>query len=162
LRLAGANTSPHWAYERIIQRLLAFRGGRRHCCLLVASAVPGEGASTVARNLAVALGESHRGRVVLVDANLRTPSQHEVFQTGMADGLAHVLSREAELTAALREVPGHGIAVLPSGRPSDNPPHLLTVPALQGVVTALQSQFDWRILTGRRRATGRLQPGGGG
>jgi len=138
----------HPAYERIIQRLLAFRGGRRHCCLLVASAVPGEGASTVARNLAVALGGSQRGRVILVDANLRSPSQHEAFQTGTADGLANVLSGAVTPAAALREVPKYGIAVLPSGRPSDSPPHLQTVPALQGVITSLQSQFDWVILDG--------------
>ena len=138
----------HPAYERLIQRLLAFRGGRRHCSLLVASAVPGEGASTVARNLAVALGGSQRGRVILVDANLRSPSQHEAFQTGTADGLANVLSGAVTPTAALREVPAYGIAVLPSGQPSVNPPHLPTVPALQGVITSLQSQFDWVILDG--------------
>jgi protein-tyrosine kinase len=98
--------------------------------------------------LAVALGASHRGRVVLVDANLRSPSQHEFFQTGTADGLANVLSGAVTPAAALREVPGFGIAVLPSGRPADNPPHLQTVSALQGVVTALQSQFDWVIVDG--------------
>jgi capsular exopolysaccharide synthesis family protein len=136
------------AYERVIQRLVAFRGGRRHCCLLVASAVPGEGASTVARNLAVALGESHRGRVVLVDANLRSPIQHEACQTGTTDGLATVLSGVVALTAALREAPEYGIAVLPAGRPSDIPPHLLTTKALQSVISSLQSQFDWVILDG--------------
>jgi protein-tyrosine kinase len=138
----------HPAYERIIQRLLAFRGGRRHCSLLVASPVPGEGASTVARNLAVGLGESHRGRVVLIDANLRSPSQHQFFQTGTADGLADVLSGRVEPSAAVREAPRFGIAVLPSGRPSDHPPHLLTVAAMQRIVTALQSQFDWVMMDG--------------
>ncbi len=136
------------SYERIIQRLLAFRGGRRHCCLLVASAVPGEGASTVAGNLAVAIGGSRCGRVILVDANLRSPSRHKVFQTGTADGLADVLGGRAELKAAVLEAPRFGIAVLPSGRPSDIAPDMLTVSALQRVVTALQSQFDWVILDG--------------
>jgi capsular exopolysaccharide synthesis family protein len=136
------------SYERIIQRLLAFRGGRRQCCLLVASSVPGEGASTVARNVAMALSKNHRGRVVLVDANLRAPNQHEVFQTGTADGLANVLSGDVALAAAVREVPEYGLAVLPSGSPSDNSSHLVTVSALREVVTALQSQFDWVILDG--------------
>ncbi len=138
----------HPSYERIIQRLFAFRGGRRHCSLLVVSAVPGEGASTVARNLAVGIGESHRGRVVLIDSNLRSPSQHTVFQTGAPGGLVDVLSGRAELAAVVREAPRFGIAVLPSGSPSDHPPHLLTVSALQRIVTALQSQFDWVILDG--------------
>jgi len=138
----------HPAYERIIQRLVAFRGGRRHCSLLVASTVPGEGASTVAGNLAVAIGGSHCGRVVLVDANLRSPSQHAAFQTKTSEGLADVLSGRVELAAAVRVASRFGIAVLPSGRPSDSPPHLLTVPALQRIVTALQSQFDWVMLDG--------------
>lgn len=136
------------SYERIIQRLLAFRGGRRQCCLLVASSVPGEGASTVARNVAMTLSRNHRGRVVLVDANLRAPNQHEVFQTGTTDGLVNVLSGDVALAAAVREVPEYGLAVLPSGRLSDNSSHLVTVSALRGVVTALQSQFDWVILDG--------------
>ena len=102
----------------------------------------------MARNLAVGLGESHRGRVVLIDANLRSPSQHKVFQTGSAVGLADVLSGTVELAAVVREAPRFGIAVLPSGRASDHPPHLLTVSAMQRIVTALQSQFDWVILDG--------------
>jgi capsular exopolysaccharide synthesis family protein len=136
------------SYERIIQRLLAFRGGRRQCCLPVASSVPGEGASTVARNVAMALSRDHRGRVVLVDANLRAPNQHEVFQTGAADGLADVLSGDVALSAAVREVPEFGLAVLPSGRRSDSSSHVMTVSGLRGVVTALQSQFDWVVLDG--------------
>jgi capsular exopolysaccharide synthesis family protein len=147
-RSAGPLHQVNPAYERIIQRLLAFRGGRRQCCLLVASSVPGEGASTVARNVAMALSTNHRGRVVLVDANLRAPNQHEVFQTGTADGLTDVLSGDVALAAAVREVPEYGLAVLPSGRPSDNSSHLVAVSALRGVVTALQSQFDWVILDG--------------
>jgi len=136
------------AYQRIIQRLVAFRGGRNHFTLLVVSSVPGEGASTVARNLAVALGASHPGSVVLVDCNLRTPSQHVHFAIGTTVGLANVLSGNASPKDAVREMPELGIAVLPSGLTDESPPQILTVSALQSVVTTLQSHYDWVVLDG--------------
>ena len=105
-RVECVNTGPiRPSYERIIQRLLAFRGGRRHCVILVASAAPGEGASTVARDLALALGQSQNGRVVLVDANMRQPSQRDAFKIDSIEGLADVLRDGAKLNSVLRVVP---------------------------------------------------------
>jgi Mrp family chromosome partitioning ATPase len=102
----------------------------------------------VSRNLAVALGESHHGRVVLVDANLRSPSQADAFHIDAPRGLADVLNGAVAVADALCEVPEAGIALLSSGSPLDIPPHLITMSALQGVVTGLQSQFDWVIVDG--------------
>ncbi len=136
------------SYERIIQRLLGFRGGRRHCVILVASAVPGDGASTVARNLALALGQSQNGRVVLVDANLRQPNQHGAFQINATGGFADVLRDEAKLSSVLRVVPRSGLTVLPAGDVKDGASQLITVPAVQKALTSLHSQFDWVIIDG--------------
>lgn len=133
-------------YERIIQQLFAFRGGRRHCVILVASAAPGEGASTVARDLAVALGQSQNGRVVLVDANLRHSSQRDAFKIDPMEGLADVLRDGVKLTSVLRVVPQSGITVLSAGADTDGASQLLTVSRVQKAVTSLHSQFDWVIL----------------
>lgn len=136
------------SYERIIQRLLAFRGGRRDCVVLVAGAASGEGASTVARDLAIAIGKSQAGRVVLVDANLRRPVQHDAFQIDASGGLAEVLKGQADLKALLRFVPTEGITVLCAGAIEDGAPQLITVAAVQKIITSLHSQFDWVILDG--------------
>ena len=59
---------------------------------MIASAVPGEGKTLTATNLALTLSESYQRRVLLIDADLRRPSLHEVFQarharSGLSDGL---------------------------------------------------------------------------
>ena len=107
----------HPAYERIIQRLLAHRRAKRENVYLVVSAVAGEGASTVARNLASAIGDEQSERVVLVDANLRTPSQHDAFDLPREEGLVDVLSGAISLTDGISTVQTTGLAVLTSGTP---------------------------------------------
>lgn len=138
----------HPSYERIMQRLLAFRGGRRHCVVLVAGAVSGEGASTVCRNIAEALAQNHNGSVVLVDANLRRPGQSDAMRLGAGQGLSEVLSENVKLKSVLHVDSKTGLAVLASGAPPDSPQHLFTVPRMQSIVTSLHSQFDWIFFDG--------------
>jgi capsular exopolysaccharide synthesis family protein len=138
----------HPAYERIIQTLLAFRRTPRQSVVLFASAVSGEGTSTVARNTAIALGRHRTERTLLVDANLRTPSQHLAFKIDRNSGLSNVMKGTASLTSAIRNDVRPGLSFLPAGAPADSPPHLLTQSALQGVVMALTSLFDWVIVDG--------------
>jgi len=145
MAVQGTRAQPiHPSYERIIQRLLAFRGGRRHCVILVASAVSGEGASTVCRNLANAVAQNHDGKVVLVDANLRSPSQIDEETAGLSE----LLTEEVKLKEVLQAAPDSALTVLGSGTPSANPQHVFSVPRLQSVVTSLHSQFDWVFLDG--------------
>ncbi len=135
-------------YERIIQRLISFRGGRRHCVVMVAGAVPGEGASTVARSLAEALAQSHDDRVVLVDANLRDPVQANAYGIQATAGLTDVLARDAKPRSVVRAIPNTGLSVVTAGSRKKGSPQLLTVPALQSTMTSLYSDFDWIILDG--------------
>jgi len=134
-------------YERIIQKLHAYQGGRKYCSLLVAGAVAGDGASTVARNLAAALAHSHAGQVVLVDGNMRTPNQAFAFEIDAREGLADVLGLRVKPQTVVHQVAGN-LAVMSSGHPKESPPQILTVPALQSVVTALNAQYDWVIFDG--------------
>jgi len=105
----------HPAYERIIQRLFAYRSTPRESVILVTSAVPEEGASTVARNIAMALGLHKTERVLLIDANLRSPSQHESFGIGQTEGLGDVLIGPTPLTSAVHEDVVKGLSLLTSG-----------------------------------------------
>ncbi len=73
--------------------------------IMITSSIPGEGKSTVAGNLAIALAQKGK-RVVLVDCDLRNPSSQEVFHAeGEFPGLAKVLNGEASLQDALYKVP---------------------------------------------------------
>jgi capsular exopolysaccharide synthesis family protein len=149
-RLASQVGRPgaHPAYERIIQSLLAHRRAKGENVYLLASAVAGEGASTVARNLANAIGNEKSERVVLVDANLRTPSQHEAFNLPRRDGLVDVLAGTVSLNESVSTDPESGLAVLTSGSPTESPPHLLSHSAFHSLMAALRAEFDWVILDG--------------
>jgi capsular exopolysaccharide synthesis family protein len=136
------------AYERIVQRLLAYRRSARQNVILVTSAVPDEGASTVARNISIALGQDQNERVLLVDANFRSPCQHVALHGALTEGLHEVLTGEASLGSAVQGGLEQGLSLLASGCQPDNPPQLLTQPAFHGAVSALQSQFDWVIIDG--------------
>jgi Mrp family chromosome partitioning ATPase len=68
-------SAPAEAY-RFLQCSLGMRSGKQ--VLLVTSALPAEGKSTVAANLAVLMAQAGK-KVTLVDANLRHPTLHEIF-----------------------------------------------------------------------------------
>jgi capsular exopolysaccharide synthesis family protein len=136
----------HPAYDRIVQRLLSFRRTPRQSVVLVSSAVAGEGASTVARNVATALSHSGTENVLLVDANLRSPVQHDEFDLTREKGFSDVLRGEAALTSVIQSDVGLGISLLTCGTTVKSPTRVLTVSAIQGVIMALLSLYDWIIV----------------
>jgi non-specific protein-tyrosine kinase len=119
--------------------------------LLVTSAVPAEGAASVACGLAVAFAEAGYA-VVLVDADLRedgrsaggaNPRGVDAY-LGITSsvGLSDVLAGTAPLTDALTEWGSERLHVVSAGSIVANPGELLASPALAGVVRALEHDFD--------------------
>ncbi len=117
---AGGN--PQHGYEDAIRSLrnsiLLADFERNLHSLLVTSASPAEGKSTVAANLALAHARQGH-KTLLIDADLRRPSLHKRFQIPAANGLASVLLNGADWRAALAAVDGvPDLAILPAGAPS--------------------------------------------
>lgn len=136
----------HPAYDRIVQRLLTYRRTQRQSVVLVTSAIAGEGTSTVARNVATALSQAGTEQILLIDANLRNPSQHGAFHLKRAEGFSEVLKGELSLTAAIHDDVGSGISVMASGSPVKSPSQVLKASAVQGTMIALLSLYDWIVL----------------
>jgi capsular exopolysaccharide synthesis family protein len=113
----------------------------RTLSLLVTSARPGDGKSTVAANLALALAESGL-RVALVDADLRRPSVADTFDLEGAAGLTTVLIGQAGLDDVLQEWGSAGLHVLTSGPLPPNPSELLASPAMAAVLAELEAAHD--------------------
>lgn len=111
----------------------------------VTSARPGEGKSTTAANLAVSLARG-LARVLLVDADLRRPSQHRLFDLGDVQGLSSYLSGAAnQFDAVLSPTEMENLTVLPAGAPLQNPIPFLRSERLRAVIPELKERFDFVI-----------------
>jgi capsular exopolysaccharide synthesis family protein len=109
--------------------------------LLITSAEPGEGKSTIASNLAVAIAQLGH-KVVLVDGDLRLPVIHSVFALPNSTGLSAVLRCRANLSDALQTGIIPGLKVLTSGPLPDNPATLLSLPEMVILIDQLRDQYD--------------------
>lgn len=108
----------------------------------ITSSSSGEGKTTTAANLAVALAAAGK-RVVLVDCDLRRPRVHEFFGIDADQGFTSVLKGEIDLQDAM--IPAgnvDGLLVLPSGPPPPNPAELLSSKATQGLLETLAKFVD--------------------
>ena len=109
--------------------------------ILVTSAVPGEGKSVTAAELARSMAEAGKS-VILVDANLRRPSQNILFQTGETGGLTDVLSGQLPLDEAIATSNVENLSILNSGVSNQNPTVLLSQPRLATVMEELRFKAD--------------------
>ena len=114
----------------------------RSQALAVISADDGDGKTFFAANLAVTLAQLGGGRTLLVDADLRSPRQHEVFKLDNRTGLSGILSGRSD-TDVIRQVPGvPSLFVLPAGTTPPNPLELVERPAFGLLMRELAAKFD--------------------
>jgi capsular exopolysaccharide synthesis family protein len=113
--------------------------------LLVTSAGPGEGKSTTAANLAVALAQSDHP-VLLVAADLRRPTVHTAFRQPSSPGLSSYLAGDALLAAILLKTAVANLSVVVSGPIPPNPAELLGSRRMQEFLNTVSERFDIVIL----------------
>jgi capsular exopolysaccharide synthesis family protein len=119
-------SSPAEAYRALRANVLAAARDAKARTILVTSALEGEGKTTTAVNLAVALAQVGKS-VVLISADLRFPRVHVHLGIGNEQGLGQVLQGSIELRDALVETPVPNLKVLPTGpvTADDEPVELL-------------------------------------
>ncbi|MCS5713729.1 polysaccharide biosynthesis tyrosine autokinase [Herbiconiux sp. CPCC 205716] len=105
------------------------------------SSIPGEGKSTTAANLAIALALSGQ-RVIIVDADLRKPRLADYLGVEGSAGLTDVLVNRAEPGDVIQRWGETNLYVLPSGRIPPNPSELLGSSAMTKLIASLESAFD--------------------
>jgi capsular exopolysaccharide synthesis family protein len=113
--------------------------------VMVASAVPDEGKTLTATNLALTFSESYRRHVLLIDADLRHPSLQELFEIPAGTGLGEGLATAQERTLTVHYVSPR-LAVLPAGHPSSDPMAGLTSERMRRLIVEAREMFDWVIL----------------
>jgi capsular exopolysaccharide synthesis family protein len=130
------------AFSALYGNLLLHCSGRSIRSLVVTSATAGDGKSTVAINLARTV--SLRGqRVLLVDANLRSPQLHTRMNLSNQEGLTDLLARELRSEELIRRLPlEEHVYVLPAGKTALNSVDLLTSDEMRKLMIELKSTFD--------------------
>ena len=115
--------------------------------ILVTSALPGEGKSVAAAQLARSMAAAGK-TVILVDANLRHPAQDSLFPAGRTGGLADVLAGTMTLEEAISTTAIEGLSVLPAGESTQNPTVLLSHTRLAEIMDSLRFKAEVLILDG--------------
>jgi capsular exopolysaccharide synthesis family protein len=112
--------------------------------LVVTGMRKGDGASTVAANLATSMADAQR-RVALLECDLRYPAMADRLGLEDGAGLTTVLSGKVGVEAAMRTMP-NGLSVLPCGPLPPNPAELLASPDMSVLLEKLRREFDVVIL----------------
>jgi polysaccharide biosynthesis transport protein len=107
----------------------------------ISSARAGEGKSTTAINLALAMAMDGR-EVILVDTDLRRPSLHRALDLPAAPGLTDVLTGHCSLDKALQALTDYPVLVLTAGPIPPNPAEMLNTAAMENVVQQLRGMAD--------------------
>ncbi|MBI2845255.1 MAG: CpsD/CapB family tyrosine-protein kinase [Chloroflexi bacterium] len=110
--------------------------------MLVTSAAPEEGKSTILANLAVTLAQAEK-KVILVDCDLRRPAQHEIFAKDNSRGLTSMLVEGAKANnPPILETGVNGLWLLPSGPLPPNPAELLGSRRMEEAIAMLKERAD--------------------
>lgn len=131
--------------RRFCANLISVMKERPFQTLLMTSSERGEGKSTVVANLAISMAQLER-TVVIVDADLRRPNQHKVFNLPNQLGLSNVLSEQVSPLEAVQETDYRGVHLLSSGPLIANLTDHLHPSEMFRVLDELRNHYDMVLL----------------
>ena len=116
--------------------------------IMVTSALPGEGKSVIASNLAIAIAKGEDHQVLLVDCDLRKPSLHELFKYPPSRGVSEIIQGKAQVSECLIKTPIENLIILPAAKePPVNPSELLESKKTGVLIKELaKREGDWFVI----------------
>ena len=114
--------------------------------ILVTSALPKEGKSFTASNLAQVMVRQHGRRVLLIDADLRGPRLHMMLGTTSSPGLADYLQGGSDEFSIMQRGPMENLFFIPSGQGISDPAELVANGRLKFLLQRVEALFDWIII----------------
>ena len=136
------------AYRHLRTSILLSTAGRPPKTLLITSSVPSEGKTTTAVNTSISLAQTG-ARVVIIDADMRRPRLHSIFNISNDNGLSGLLSREpsqSEILAAIQHDEDTGLFLLTAGPVPPNPAELIGSDQMLKLIAALTPSFNHIII----------------
>ena len=114
--------------------------------ILITSASPSDGKSSIAANLATVVAQNDKD-VVIVDSDMRRPTMHKIFKLSNRIGLSDYFIRTPDkMTGVVKKTMVNNLSVITSGSLPPNPSELLSSTKMRDVITLLAKHFDMVIL----------------
>ncbi|MCI5158008.1 MAG: polysaccharide biosynthesis tyrosine autokinase [Candidatus Electrothrix sp. AUS1_2] len=115
--------------------------------ILITSMMQQEGKSTTSKNLAEILAQNDK-KVLIIDCDMRRPSQHSMFDVDNSYGLSNYLSgnTDEQQPALIKQIPDSKISVLPAGPNPPNPAELLGSKRMKILLNKSVERFDFVLL----------------
>ncbi len=136
------------AYRHLRTSILLSTAGRAPRTLLITSSVPSEGKTTTAVNTAISLAQTG-AKVLIIDADMRRPRIHSIFNLSNENGLSALLSRDAsdaEISAAIQQDEHVNLFVLTAGPVPPNPAELIGSEQMLRLISRLTPKFTHIVI----------------
>jgi len=130
------------AYKMIRTNLLFSLATTDNRTVVFSSAEPAAGKSTLSANLAIVMAQTG-ARVVLVDADMRKPTQHRNFKLSRSQGLSKILGGLCTVEECICKQVKPNVDVIPAGTIPPNPSELLGSARMKSLLEELQNQYDY-------------------
>lgn len=112
---------------------------------LITSALRGEGKTVTAGNLAAVFSQEVEKKTLLIDADLRKPNLHNLFNLERSPGLSDILAGNMEVEYFTRSPAAGNLYVIPSGKTPANPAELIGSARMRELIDRLKEEFAWVI-----------------
>jgi polysaccharide biosynthesis transport protein len=130
---------------RMLLKTLEFRSNDKVQIIVVSSSLSGEGKSIVASHLA-AISAMLSRRTLIIDADLRRPMQHTLFNLAQTPGITDVIEKRRTLNQAVQPTDVENLHVLTGGEFHGRPSQLLESPAMKSLVAEAAASYDVVII----------------
>jgi len=128
--------------RRLYSNIRHIHGKNTLRSFLVTSAHRGEGKSTVASHLALTVARFRGKKCLIVDADLRRPKLHQIFDVPREPGLIDCLEGEIDPLDTVQDTPVENLKVIPAGRGVSSPAHLFEGDVLSEIFEKIKFYYD--------------------
>lgn len=136
------------AFDRFEGNLLSASGGQIPQTLLITSCNSGEGKTTSVAGIGVSMAARGTNNVLLVDAHIRQPRLHSLFELENSPGLAEVVLMNLSWQEAIRIYSDSNLHVLSAGKHSENPLLIFRSPRFASTLEELKEHYNCIIFDG--------------